>query len=351
MDVFFVLWSDADQTVRLLYFRFLNEFQIRHLKFLGLEFLNIVEDLNVVRIKSVFEVIWNLKMLLTSILVNKVLHFLLLKKIFLFLELLMKYFNLTWHSNVINFNSSFRWFKCESFLIKVLQEITRKLSHVIAQENWASFVWIGIIIHCPWFPTVSCRIRIKVTKILSSVLSDSKLSGDGSLSGIIFNVLSDVWVFLNIRIIIIRTTVTVIERIMSFTLGSLLSLLFELILYIELLPLFLLFVNWIPLVNDMPKGIRIISVPPVSLSLEIELGFGHDLILNNNFVLSEIPLIVLRTDLPWPFSAGFGIVSDSATVSAGPFPVFSDLLWLDSSPIPGVIDWSLHSVIACSLMV
>ena len=76
----------------------------------------------------------------------------------------------------------------------------------------------------------------------------------------------------------------------------------------------------------MPKGIRVISVPSVSFSLEIKLGFGHDLILNNNFVISEIPLIVLRTDLPWPFSAGFGIVSDSATVSAGPFPVFSDLL-------------------------
>ena len=100
----------------------------------------------------------------------------------------------------------------------------------------------------------------------------------------------------------------------------------------------------------MLEGIRVIAVPPVSLSLEVELGLGHQLVLDDHLVLREVPLIVLDAHLPGSLRARLHIVSHRPAVGARPLPVFSDLLGLHATAVPGVVDGRFDPVVACPLM-
>ncbi len=144
-----------------------------------------------------------------------------------------------------------------------------------------------------------------------------------------------------------RAAITIFKRVIIL---ALLSFFLEFALNFELPPLFLLIIDLIPLVNNVSECIRIITIPSVPLSLEVELGLSHDLILHNDLVLGEISLRVLDTDFTRPLRASLRIVSNSSTVGASAFPVFSDLLGLHTPTIPGVIDCGLYTIITCSLM-
>ena len=100
----------------------------------------------------------------------------------------------------------------------------------------------------------------------------------------------------------------------------------------------------------MFEGIRVIAIPPVPLSLEIEFGLSHQLVLHDHLVLREVPLIVLDAHLPGSLRARLHIVSHRPAVGARPLPIFSDLLSLHASAVPGVVDGRLDPVVACPLM-
>ncbi len=89
----------------------------------------------------------------------------------------MQDFDLTWHCNVIYFNSCLSSLKGESFLVEIFQKISGKLGHVVTFKGLLTLghVWIRVLIHCARFATIRSRCRIEVSQILGSVFSDSKV--------------------------------------------------------------------------------------------------------------------------------------------------------------------------------
>lgn len=133
---------------------------------------------------------------------------------------------------------------------------------------------------------------------------------------------------------------------------SLFGLLGELLLEFLFLPLFLLFIHFVPLVHHVLECGWIVAVPAVPLRLIVELACHH-LILLNVFIVGEVPLQELRSHLPRPLGAGLRVVSHGPAVGAGALPVFSYLLVgarASTTPEPGVVDSHLRLVISRTLV-
>ena len=104
MNIFIIFCGNSCQTT--VRFQFLwHYFQIRNGKLFGSKSLNLILNFNIMRINNLFEFVRNLKMFLSSIFADEILHLLSFKQFLFFSKLLMKNFNLRRHCYMINFNS------------------------------------------------------------------------------------------------------------------------------------------------------------------------------------------------------------------------------------------------------